>query len=87
MRNTRLIVLAEPVLTDVGVRTVASSWGLTVLVLLAMPFSNEHAFGAEDTFQPPKAYPAARYEAGWNMNPFTLKTAPVALAKASFAED
>jgi hypothetical protein len=38
-------------------------------------------------FVPPKAYPVSRYEAGWNKNPFTLKTAPVVAASASFAAD
>lgn len=38
-------------------------------------------------FVPPQAYPASRYEAGWNKNPFTLKTAPVVAASASFAAD
>jgi hypothetical protein len=42
---------------------------------------------AQDAFQPPQAYPAERYEAGWDTNPFTLKTAPVVLSKKSFAED
>lgn len=38
-------------------------------------------------FQPPHAYEVSRYEAGWNKNPFTLKTAPAAILKASFAQD
>ncbi|WP_395749809.1 hypothetical protein [Prosthecobacter sp.] len=38
-------------------------------------------------FVPPAAYPLDRYEAGWNKNPFTLKTAPVVVAAASFAVD
>lgn len=42
---------------------------------------------ADDAFTPPRAYPAARYEAGWNKNPFTLKTAPVAVQQRSFAEN
>lgn len=35
----------------------------------------------------PVAYPAERYEAGWNKNPFTLKTMPVVAAQDSFAKD
>lgn len=44
---------------------------------------------AEDSavFTPPKAYLVDRYEAGWNKNPFTLKTAPAAVEKVSFAKD
>jgi hypothetical protein len=38
-------------------------------------------------FQSPQAYPATRYEAIWNKNPFTLKTAPSAVARPSFAQD
>ncbi len=42
---------------------------------------------AQEGFAPPSSYPADRYEAEWDKNPFTLKTAPVALQKASFAQD
>ena len=42
---------------------------------------------AQETFVPPEAYPVDRYESGWMKNPFTLKTAPVAIAKDSFAKD
>ncbi len=38
-------------------------------------------------FTPPEAYPTGRYEAGWNKNPFTLKTAPTVAAQVSFARD
>ncbi len=41
----------------------------------------------ETAFVPPQSYSAERYEEGWNKNPFTIKTAPVAVAKASFAEN
>jgi hypothetical protein len=42
---------------------------------------------AQEAFTPPQAYALDRYEEGWNKNPFTLKTAPVALVQRSFAED
>jgi hypothetical protein len=45
------------------------------------------AFAQEEGFTPPQAYPVDRYEAGWNKNPFTLKTAPVALEKESALQD
>ncbi|OYW78146.1 MAG: hypothetical protein B7Z37_00445 [Verrucomicrobia bacterium 12-59-8] len=38
-------------------------------------------------FLPPKCYAIERYEAGWNKNPFTLKTAPALVPQASFAKD
>ncbi|TLD70127.1 hypothetical protein FEM03_13090 [Phragmitibacter flavus] len=38
-------------------------------------------------FPAPTPYPVDRYEAGWNTNPFTLKTAAVATQKESFAKD
>ncbi len=40
-----------------------------------------------ETFEVPKAYPLDRYEAGWNKNPFTLKTAPTVVDQDSFAKD
>ncbi|MBN8422589.1 MAG: hypothetical protein J0L73_26995 [Verrucomicrobia bacterium] len=44
--------------------------------------------GAEPpAFTPPQAYPAARYEAGWSKNPFTLKTVAAVAAQGSFARD
>jgi hypothetical protein len=45
------------------------------------------ACAQEEGFTPPQAYPLDRYEAGWNKNPFTLKTAPVALEKESGLQD
>ena len=38
-------------------------------------------------FAPPQAYPTERYEAVWQKNPFTLKTAPPAVVTESFAKD
>ena len=38
-------------------------------------------------FTPPQAYPAERYGAGWNKNPFTLKTVAPVAAQDSFARD
>jgi hypothetical protein len=38
-------------------------------------------------FQAPKAYEVQRYEAGWNKNPFTRKTALVPVTNAAFAQD
>ena len=39
------------------------------------------------TFEPPQRHAIDRYEADWERNPFTLKTAPVALQKDSIAKD
>lgn len=38
-------------------------------------------------FTPPQAYPVDRYEAGWNKNPFTLKTVAPDAPKGQFAAD
>lgn len=58
-------------------------WALLLVVLCP------GAVGADDTqvFTAPKAYPIERYEAGWNKNPFTLKTAPPVVEQDSFAKD
>lgn len=55
-----------------------------------LPFALVAGVRADDdttVFIPPKAYPVARYEAGWGKNPFTLKTAPVPVDNPSFAKD
>lgn len=39
------------------------------------------------TFQSPQPHAVQRYEAGWNKNPFTLKTAPQVVESVSFAKD
>jgi len=47
-----------------------------------------HAGAQEQAaFVPPKAFSIERYEAGWNKNPFTLKTAPTSVPQTSFAKD
>ncbi|WP_075090760.1 hypothetical protein [Verrucomicrobium spinosum] len=38
-------------------------------------------------FEPPQRHPQSRYEQDWARNPFTLKTAPVAIESQSFAKD
>jgi len=55
-------------------------------VILLM-FSAAHGAASTAQFTEPQAHPVSRYEAGWQKNPFTLKTAPVAVAKESFAKD
>ncbi len=61
----------------------AGQWG--VLAMLALAFGRTAS--AETAFTPPERYPVDRYESEWNKNPFTLKTAPIAVTKASFAEN
>ena len=58
-------------------------------VLFAIFLTISAARGAASTppFTEPKAHPISRYEAGWQKNPFTLKTAPIAVLKESFAKD
>ena len=40
-----------------------------------------------DSFAPPVGYPTERYESGWKLNPFTLKTRPPVGPTESFAKD
>jgi len=55
---------------------------------LVLALIGGHAWAEEQTaFVPPKAFPIERYEAGWNKNPFTLKTAPTLVPQTSFAKD
>lgn len=42
---------------------------------------------AAEPWTPPTPYPEQRYENGWSKNPFTLKTAPVAIQRESFAKN
>lgn len=60
---------------------------LARFLLLMLPCASLLAQQEPEAFVPPAAYPLDRYEAGWNKNPFTLKTAPVVAASASFAAD
>lgn len=57
-----------------------------LLVMMTLP---SWSLSAQDhpAFEPPQAYDIGRYEAGWNKNPFTLKTAPTPVANAAFAKD
>lgn len=54
---------------------------LFIIAVASMP-AQEH-----EDFQSPQAYPAMRYEAIWSKNPFSLKTAPADVGRASFAQD
>lgn len=42
---------------------------------------------AVEEFRAPEAHPVERYIPLWNKNPFTLKTAPAAIQRDSFAKD
>lgn len=42
---------------------------------------------AAEEFRAPEAHPVERYMTLWNKNPFTLKTAPAAIQRESFAKD
>ena len=59
-------------------------FGLISLLLIAVT-----AYAQQEvvSFQPPHAYDMQRYEAGWNKNPFTLKTAAPVVESVSFAMD
>lgn len=56
-------------------------------LLLLLSHSVTAQAGEPAVFTPPQAYPVARYEAGWNKNPFTLKTVTPVVAQGSFAKD
>jgi len=60
-----------------------------VLLLSLLCLGAGVAAGVEEPqgFTPPTAYLIDRYEAGWNKNPFTLKTAPPVVEQESFAKD
>ena len=64
----------------------ANSFATSLLLVIVL--IGDHARAQEQTaFVPPKAYAIERYEAGWNKNPFTLKTAPAFVPQDSFAKD
>ncbi len=62
--------------------SITSSLCLFLLAHAGMAWSEEPA-----VFTPPQAYPAERYETGWNKNPFTLKTVAPMAVQDSFARD
>ncbi|MEZ5385121.1 MAG: hypothetical protein R3F13_06360 [Prosthecobacter sp.] len=64
-------------------------WLIIMMVLTGIGVAGEPvpAGDADTTSVIPEAYPVARYEAGWNKNPFTLKTAPAPVQGKSFAQD
>lgn len=53
--------------------------------MLAVPVSMPAQVTSD--FSPPSAHPVERYQAGWEKNPFVLKTAPVVREQVSFARD
>ena len=57
---------------------------IILLLLLAVP-----ALAQQEAtiFQPPVPHDVQRYEAGWNKNPFTLKTVAPVVEQVSFAAD
>ncbi|MFZ2276551.1 MAG: hypothetical protein WAW39_02085 [Prosthecobacter sp.] len=60
--------------------------GRLMILLLLMAF---RAYAQQEAliFQPPVPHGVQRYEAGWNKNPFTLKTVAPVAEQASFAAD
>ncbi|WP_075089973.1 hypothetical protein [Verrucomicrobium spinosum] len=58
-----------------------------VMLICAVPFLLGSDVEAQQTFVPPEPFPAEKYENGWRKNPFTLKTAPVAIQRESFAKN
>ena len=60
---------------------------MKMLSAILLTFLAAHGAASTAPFTPPQAHPVSRYEAGWQKNPFTLKTAPIAVQKESFAKD
>lgn len=62
---------------------------LRIAMLLVLMFGGVVGTQAQDsaTFQVPRPYDTNRYQAGWNKNPFTLKTEAAAIESVSFAKD
>ena len=58
-----------------------------LIILLLLMAGPARAQQEATLFQPPVPYDVQRYEAGWNKNPFTLKTAAPVVEQASFAAD
>lgn len=57
------------------------------LLVCAVPALLASDLAAQQTFVPPEPFPEEKYENGWRKNPFTLKTAPVAIQRESFAKN
>lgn len=60
-----------------------------IAMALVLMFSGVIGTHAQEssTFQVPRPHDSNRYEAGWNKNPFTLKTEAAAIESVSFAKD
>lgn len=70
-----------------GSRPGRVSWryALVIAAVIMSAYGVHSAKG--QAFAPPEPFPAEKYEAGWRKNPFTLKTAPVAVQRESFAKN
>ncbi len=79
--------IREPLQSRRCARTLGAHY-FTRLVPFVLTLTGSLSWAQEHSaFLPPRAYAAERYEAGWNKNPFTLKTAPALVPQASFAKD
>jgi hypothetical protein len=58
-----------------------------MLLVCAFPALLASEAAAQQTFVPPQPFPEEKYENGWRKNPFTLKTAPVAIQRESFSKN
>lgn len=58
-----------------------------VMLACAVPALLASDLSAQENFVPPQPFPVEKYENGWRKNPFTLKTAPVAIQRESFAKN
>ncbi len=60
---------------------------MKIISAILLTFSAARGAVSIAPFTEPQALPISRYEAGWEKNPFTLKTSPIAVTKESFAKD
>jgi hypothetical protein len=58
-----------------------------LIILLLMMAVRAYAQQEATIFQPPVPHDVQRYEAGWNKNPFTLKTVAPVVEQVSFATE
>ncbi|MDP1589237.1 MAG: hypothetical protein Q8M07_15920 [Prosthecobacter sp.] len=60
---------------------------MRTLLIMFLLISDRALAQSQTAFEPPQAHDVRRYEAGWNKNPFTLKTAPAPVTNAAFTKD
>ncbi len=75
-------VFRTPPALQQGSGRLVGLWSLITVLLTPVVLSAQ-----QGNFVAPKPYSASRYEAGWERNPFTLKTAPPSVQRESPVKD